>query len=351
MKLNIFPTYLLMMSIIFSSCAPLPTREEINHDMAKFKLKHEEKEGKGIVYVMLPGNSVGFEKITIFLDGKGQESEIGYNQVGEYLYFYADEGQHKVYSKFGNWFPSWFEIDIDVKKGQPIYIKQSFDNGFSGLQVLLHHSTRKMLKYYLATGYLRETGTSFNNKVLAVENVKNENKDQIKSEKSEEKSSFDDILTKDDFNQLRPPPDREISGGIILGKLSGFGFGFKKETFTKHLALGGSWTQVYDSNITITRLYLNSVVNFWGHALGEGISLSISPLFTSYTRENIGPKNRTYKTHYYSLEAALKYRLMLGERVALDLGAGHRFNFKKGFRNDPIYIMSIGLLVGPKVKL
>lgn len=101
---------------------------EIKDMEAKIKDFHLPKipeQGKAIIYVIRPYGAGGLVRFNVFVDNKEPESEVGYTRGNEYIYFSIGPGRHKIYSLA----EGWAEINLDVKAGDIIYIKQIVQMG------------------------------------------------------------------------------------------------------------------------------------------------------------------------------------------------------------------------------
>lgn len=84
--------------------------------------------GQAMVYMVRPSVEDHFSKFYVFLDQKKGENRIGNTKGLEYLYFQVAPGKHRIFSEGRN---SKY-IDIDVKPGEIIFIKQPVKRDVDG---------------------------------------------------------------------------------------------------------------------------------------------------------------------------------------------------------------------------
>lgn len=101
-------------------CATLPSPDAMKSEVAGFQLPKQPESGKGLVYVVRPSQLGAIVRFNVFLDDQEDRSEMGFNRGGQYIYFNALPGAHKVFSKAEN----WAEISITVKAGEVVFIQQ-----------------------------------------------------------------------------------------------------------------------------------------------------------------------------------------------------------------------------------
>ncbi len=73
-----------------------------------------------MIYVVRPEFLGSLIRFNVFLDDKEAQSEMGDTRGEQYIYFFADAGKHTIRSKAEN----WSEIEVTVKAGEVIYIRQ-----------------------------------------------------------------------------------------------------------------------------------------------------------------------------------------------------------------------------------
>ncbi len=117
---------LLGLLITFASgCATLPSPDVMRTEIMNYQLPQLPEEGKALVYVVRPEFAGGIVRFNVFVDDQEAESEMGYTRNQQYIYFNLMPGSHKIYSKAEN----WAEVDVDVKPGEIIFIKQEVKMG------------------------------------------------------------------------------------------------------------------------------------------------------------------------------------------------------------------------------
>lgn len=117
---------LFIYSIIFislfsvSGCATSPAK--MAKETTGYVLPQKSEPGSAIVYIYRSFGGGGAWKFTAFLDGKDADSEMGSTYVGQYVYFYVSPGKHVIYSGSPE---NWAEINIDVKEGDVVFLRQN----------------------------------------------------------------------------------------------------------------------------------------------------------------------------------------------------------------------------------
>ncbi len=104
----------------------MPTPETMKLRTADYELPKLPEAGKAIVYIVRPAQLAGIIQFNVFLGDKKVESEMGYTQGEQYIYFNLEPGAHKILSNAEN----WAEINVTVKAGEVVFIKQEKKWGF-----------------------------------------------------------------------------------------------------------------------------------------------------------------------------------------------------------------------------
>ena len=89
-------------------------------ETAAYQLPQAPQPGKAMVYVVRPAQIGALIRFNVFLDDQADASEMGYTRGGQYIYFNASPGSHKIYSKAEN----WAEINVELKPGEVAFIQQ-----------------------------------------------------------------------------------------------------------------------------------------------------------------------------------------------------------------------------------
>lgn len=123
------------MLIFFASCASTPKPQEMLKAIGDYKLPNEAKTNEAVIYVLRPdhmGSLVRFN-IHIGLDDH-DENEIGWTRGYQRLAFYLPAGKHKILSVAEN----TAEMDIEVKPGEKVFLRQNPHFGFLFARNSLH---------------------------------------------------------------------------------------------------------------------------------------------------------------------------------------------------------------------
>ncbi|MEW5943063.1 MAG: DUF2846 domain-containing protein [Pseudomonadota bacterium] len=107
-------------TVIATGCATLPPTEVMKAETTNYRLPQLPQAGKAIVYVVRPSPLGGIIRFNVFLDDQDDESEMGYTQSGQYIYFTVAPGQHKIFSKAEN----WAEASFIANAGDIIFFQQ-----------------------------------------------------------------------------------------------------------------------------------------------------------------------------------------------------------------------------------
>lgn len=115
----------LLFALILSSCASLPTPEEMKKATENYSLPKTAHNEKALIYVVRPSGLGTLVRFNVYLDDKEDSSEMGYNRGGQYIHFYTTPGPHKILSLAEN----WAEVNINPKAGEILFIKQNPELG------------------------------------------------------------------------------------------------------------------------------------------------------------------------------------------------------------------------------
>ena len=141
MKIKFIAT--IAMLFIATSCAV--SLEKMKQETENYKLPFKPKKDGAIIYVIRPSKLGGFIKFNVFLDDKNQDSEMGYNLGSQHIYFLVNPGKYKIFSKAEN----WAELEVEVKVGDNVFIKQSAYPGFIMARNSLEILSETEGKFYL----------------------------------------------------------------------------------------------------------------------------------------------------------------------------------------------------------
>ncbi len=115
-----------VMALLFvSSCATV-SLEQMKSDTQGYELPLKSKKDKVSVYVVRPSGIGPVIKFNVFLDDRENDSEMGFTQGNQYIYFYATPGKHKISSKAEN----WSDIEIEANGGESVFVQQIATPGF-----------------------------------------------------------------------------------------------------------------------------------------------------------------------------------------------------------------------------
>jgi hypothetical protein len=110
----------LLVALLATGCATLPTPEKMKEDTANFQVPVLPSDGKAMVYVVRPSALGTRIRFNVFVDNKEAASEVGYTRGGQYIYFPIAPGDHQILSKAEN----WAEANITAKAGDIIFLQQ-----------------------------------------------------------------------------------------------------------------------------------------------------------------------------------------------------------------------------------
>jgi hypothetical protein len=107
-------------------CASLPSQQEMAAELKGFTLPVASEPASGLVYVVRPDIAGNLVRFNVYLDDEAVDSEMGYTRPRQYIYFHVTPGKHKVFSKAEN----WADVEVDVRPGGIVFVKQSVELGF-----------------------------------------------------------------------------------------------------------------------------------------------------------------------------------------------------------------------------
>jgi hypothetical protein len=113
--------FLVCAAALLPGCAPaIISPEQMRAQTATFELPKLPDPDKAIVYVIRPSKVAPLIRFNVFLDDHEDSSEMGYNRGNQFIYFQANPGDHKVFSKAEN----WAETFVSLKAGDIAYLRQ-----------------------------------------------------------------------------------------------------------------------------------------------------------------------------------------------------------------------------------
>lgn len=125
MKNFIISSLGLLMVALVSGCTTLPSPEKMAAELEGYSLPKQNETSDSLIYVVRPSSVGTIVRFNVFLDDKDANSEMGYTRGSQYIYFFAEPGQHTIFSKAEN----WAEVIVEVKAGETIFLKQDASMG------------------------------------------------------------------------------------------------------------------------------------------------------------------------------------------------------------------------------
>jgi hypothetical protein len=125
MKNFIMSSLGLLMVALVSGCTTLPSPEKMAAELEGYSLPKQNETSDSLIYVVRPSSVGTIVRFNVFLDDKDASSEMGYTRGSQYIYFFAEPGQHTIFSKAEN----WAEVIVEVKAGETIFLKQDASIG------------------------------------------------------------------------------------------------------------------------------------------------------------------------------------------------------------------------------
>ena len=113
------------MVALVSGCTTLPSPEKMAAELEGYSLPKQNETSDSLIYVVRPSSVGTIVRFNVFLDDKDASSEMGYTRGSQYIYFFAEPGQHTIFSKAEN----WAEVIVEVKAGETIFLKQDASIG------------------------------------------------------------------------------------------------------------------------------------------------------------------------------------------------------------------------------
>lgn len=117
---------LVFISAFIQGCAALPSPEIMAREAGEFELPAKAEPGYALVYVVRP-SLIPIARATVFLDGEGENSMMGYTSGSQYIYFYVPAGTHRILSVAAGY---RIEIIIDAEEGDIIFLKQDIGKAY-----------------------------------------------------------------------------------------------------------------------------------------------------------------------------------------------------------------------------
>lgn len=135
---------------MFLGCAGMPQPDEMKAQVAGYQLPRLPDEGKAIVYVVNPSTfakhaSKSGYMFPVYLDNHDPQSEVGATLGQQYTYFNVTPGEHKIFTKAGN----WAEMNVSAKAGDIIFLQQEPYMGLTTLNIRLLKLEDYEGKYYV----------------------------------------------------------------------------------------------------------------------------------------------------------------------------------------------------------
>ena len=130
--------------LLVAGCSRMehPSPKVMKADIGTYKLPHQAKEGKAIVYILRPETAQPSENFYVYLDSVKPENKMGHTNGKQYIYFYVTPGKHTIYSDAER----IKSIDIQAKAGDIIFLEQEVIMGYFIADEILHND------YDLLTG-------------------------------------------------------------------------------------------------------------------------------------------------------------------------------------------------------
>lgn len=125
MKNFISSAVALFLVALVSGCTTLPSPEKMAAELEGYSLPKQNETSNSLIYVVRPSSVGTLVRFNVFLDDKNDNSEMGYTRGSQYIYFFAEPGQHTIFSKAEN----WAEVIVDVKAGETVFLKQDASMG------------------------------------------------------------------------------------------------------------------------------------------------------------------------------------------------------------------------------
>lgn len=125
MKNFLVSSVALLMVALVSGCTTLPSPEKMAAELEGYSLPKQNETSDSLIYVVRPSSIGTIVRFNVFLDDKDAGSEMGYTRGSQYIYFFAEPGQHTIFSKAEN----WAEVIVEVKTGETIFLKQDASMG------------------------------------------------------------------------------------------------------------------------------------------------------------------------------------------------------------------------------
>ena len=137
----------LLVALAAGCATPAMTPDQMQAEVAGFRLPQEPAPGTGLVYVVRPSGLGGLVRFNVFLNDQEDGSEMGHTRASQYIYFAVPAGRHRVFSKAEN----WAEIDVTVRDGEVIFLQQEAQIGIIMARNNLSALDQTQGKYFVKT--------------------------------------------------------------------------------------------------------------------------------------------------------------------------------------------------------
>lgn len=124
--LMVFSIFLAITLSLLTGCASLPSPEKMAQEVSGYNLPKQSDAENSLIYVVRPSPLGSLIRFNVFLDDKEASSEMGWTRGSQYIYFFLNPGKHNIFSNAEN----WAEINIDIKAGETVFVKQNPEMGF-----------------------------------------------------------------------------------------------------------------------------------------------------------------------------------------------------------------------------
>ena len=116
---SILKLSLLSIIFLFTGCFT-PKPDAMKREVSNFRLPKLPSNGNAMVYIVRPEGLGNMIKFNVFVDNKKAQSEQGYTNGKQYIYFPVSVGKHLIISKAKN----WATLSIYPKANDIIFIEQ-----------------------------------------------------------------------------------------------------------------------------------------------------------------------------------------------------------------------------------
>ena len=122
---NLKMVFVAIVVALTTSCASLPTPQEMAIEIEGYELPKYPEEGKAIVYIVRPNGVAPLVGFKVFVDEKTPLMQMGKNGAGKYIYFNIEPGEHTIISKAEN----TATTIVNAKENDIIFIEQKAKMG------------------------------------------------------------------------------------------------------------------------------------------------------------------------------------------------------------------------------